>query len=359
MKVVGIICGGRSAEHEVSLQSAKNILKALPADKYQPVLLGIDKQGNWRLYDVYHAFLNADNPKKISLSDNGVNIALSQGGEIIDLANGKKINKLDVAFPIVHGTDGEDGTLQGLLKLLDIPFVGPSVLSSAVCMDKDFAKKIMQANQLPVSPYQVVFSATEALKNFDQYIKEFGLPFFVKPSAQGSSVGISKVKDHNDFVAAIKDAFQFDSKVLIEKYIQGREIECAVLGNQDPKVSLPGEIVPQHDFYSYEAKYLDDQGAILVAPAQLNEEQITQVQLLAKQTFLALGCRGMARVDFFMTDNNFYINEINTIPGFTKISMYPRLWQISGVSYNDLIHELIKLALDNYKEQKKLKTSYV
>lgn len=359
MKVVGIICGGRSAEHEVSLQSAKNILNALPVDKYQAVLLGIDKTGNWRLYDAENAFINLDDPKKISLGNNGINIALSQGGEIIDLNNGQKINKLDVAFPIVHGTDGEDGTLQGLLKLLDIPFVGPSVLSSAVCMDKDFAKKIMQANHLPVSPYQVVLTSDEALANFDQYVKEFGLPFFVKPSAQGSSVGISKVKDHKDFEIAIKDAFQFDSKVLIEKYIQGREIECAVLGNQDPKVSLPGEIVPQHEFYSYEAKYLDDQGAILVAPAQLDEKQITQVQSLAKQAFLALGCRGLARVDFFMIENDFYINEINTIPGFTKISMYPRLWQISGISYDELIHQLIKFALDYYKEQKKLKTSYV
>lgn len=359
MKVIGIIFGGRNVEHEVSLQSAKNILAALPTDKYLPVLLGIDKQGNWRLYETANVFLNEDNPKKISLNDNGINIALSQGGEIIDLVNGKKINKIDIVFPVVHGVNGEDGTLQGLLKLLDIPFVGSSVLSSAICMDKDFAKKIMQANQLPISPYQVVFSETEAWKNFDHYVKSFGLPFFVKPSAQGSSVGVSKVKNHKDFVAAIKDAFQFDQKVLIEKYIRGREIECAVLGNQDPKVSLPGEIIPQHDFYSYEAKYLDDQGAILVAPAQLNEEQINQVQLLAKQAFLALGCRGMARVDFFMTGNNFYINEINTIPGFTKISMYPRLWQVSGLTYEELINQLIKLALENYAEQKKLRTFYV
>ncbi len=359
MKVVGIICGGRSAEHEVSLQSAKNILNALPVDKYQPVLLGIDKSGNWRLYETNNAFINSEDPKKISLGNNGINIALSQGGEIIDLTNGQKINKLDVAFPIVHGTDGEDGTLQGLLKLLDIPFVGPDVLSSAVCMDKDFAKKLIQANFLPVSPYQVVLTSDEALANFDQYVKDFGLPFFVKPSAQGSSVGISKVKDHKDFELAIKDAFQFDNKVLIEKYIPGREIECAVLGNKEPQASLPGEIVPQHEFYSYEAKYLDDQGAILVAPAQLNDSQIKKVQELAIKTFLALGCRGMARVDFFMIDNNFYINEVNTIPGFTKISMYPRLWQISGLSYDELIDQLIKLALANYKEQKKLKTSYV
>ncbi len=359
MKVVGIICGGRSAEHEVSLQSAKNILKALPADKYQPVLLGIDKTGNWRLYDVAAAFLYPDDPKKIALADKGIDIALSQGGEIIDLSSGQKINQLDVAFPIVHGTDGEDGTLQGLLKLLDIPFVGPDVLSSAICMDKDFAKKIMQANNLPTSPYLVVLTVAEALANFDQYVQELGLPFFVKPSAQGSSVGISKVKDFQDFEVAIKDAFQFDDKVLLEKYMAGREIECAVLGNEEPTVSLPGEIIPQHEFYSYEAKYLDDQGAILVAPAQLTKEQITTVQALAKKTFLALGCRGMARVDFFMVENDFYVNEVNTIPGFTKISMYPRLWQVSGLSYEELIHQLIKLALDNFKEQKKLKTSYV
>ncbi len=359
MKVVGIICGGRSAEHEVSLQSAKNILKALSSDKYQAVLLGIDKAGNWRLYNSEGSFLYVDNPKKIALSDNSINIALSQGGAIIDLHTGKKLNKLDVAFPVVHGTDGEDGTLQGLLKLLDIPFVGADVLSSAVCMDKDFAKKIMQANGLPVVPYTVIFSPEQALQDYEKYVKDFSLPFFVKPSAQGSSIGIHKVKNFYDFQIAIKDAFQFDDKVLIEKYIQGREIECAVLGNKKPRVSLPGEIILQQEFYSYEAKYLDGQGTILVAPAKLETNQINNIQDLAIKTFLALDCVGMARVDFFVTAKEIFINEINTIPGFTKISMYPRLWQVSDLSHNELIDELIKLALENYKEQRKLKTSYV
>ncbi len=359
MKTIGIICGGRSTEHEISLQSAKNILQALPADKYQAVLLGIDKMGNWRLYDSQTAFINTDDHKAIALSDQGINIALSQGGEIIGLVDGQIINQLDVVFPVVHGTGGEDGTLQGLLQMLDIPYVGPGVLSSAVCMDKDFAKKILVGNNLPVVPYRVYFTTATAIADFEILVKDLSLPFFVKPSAQGSSVGIHKVSDFKDFQTAIKDAFQFDSKILVEKFIRGREVECSVLGNDQPRASLPGEIIPQHEFYSYEAKYLDDQGAVLVAPAQLTDIQVKKIQDLAVKTFLALACEGMARVDFFLTETEIFINEINTIPGFTKISMYPRLWQVSGLSYSDLIHELIQLAVQRQQAQKKIKTSYV
>jgi D-alanine-D-alanine ligase len=358
MKTIGIICGGKSAEHEVSLISAQNVLKELPRDLYRAVVLGIDKQGGWWLYADNNAFVNSDDAKRISLSRTGQKITLELKGQIISLADGKELDKVDVIFPVLHGSYGEDGTMQGLLRILDIPFVGPDVLASAACMDKDITKKLLVANGLPIVPYKIALTEKEALENFTTYVNDLGLPFFIKPANQGSSVGIHKVKDETSFKNAVRDAFDFDKKILIEKYIAGREIECAVLGNEEPRASTLGEIIPQHEFYSYEAKYLDDQGAILVAPAEIDELLAKKIQSLAINAFQALGCEGMARVDFFLAGEDMYINEINTIPGFTKISMYPRLWQLSGLEYPKLLQKLIELALIKYERQQKLNTSY-
>jgi D-alanine-D-alanine ligase len=358
MKTIGIICGGRSAEHEVSLISAQNVLKELPAGLYQSVLIGIDKQGQWWLYSDKNAFVNPNDPKNISLVPGGQKITLELKGKIIALSDGRELAKVDVVFPILHGSYGEDGTMQGLLRMLDIPFVGPDVLASSACMDKDVTKKLLVANSLPIVPYRIAYTENEALSNFEIYVKDLDLPFFIKPANQGSSVGIHKVKDEDSFKSAVRDAFSFDKKILIEKYIAGREIECAVLGNDEPRASVLGEIIPQHEFYSYEAKYLDDQGAILVAPAEIDALLSQKIQALAINAFQALGCEGMARVDFFVAGEEIYINEINTIPGFTKISMYPRLWQLTGVEYPKLLQKLIELALIRDERRQKLNTSY-
>jgi len=358
MKTIGIICGGRSAEHEVSLISAQNVLKELPADLYQSVVIGIDKQGEWWLYPDINAFVNPTDLKRIGLAPGAQKITLELQGKIIALSDGQELAKVDVVFPVLHGSYGEDGTMQGLLRMLDIPFVGPDVLASAACMDKDITKKLLAAHNLPIVPYRIAYTEKEALENFNTYVNDLGLPFFIKPANQGSSVGIHKVKDETSFKSAVRDAFSFDKKILIEKYIAGREIECAVLGNEEPRASVLGEIIPQHEFYSYEAKYLDDQGAILVAPADIEITLMKKIQSFAIKAFQALGCEGMSRVDFFITGEEIYINEINTIPGFTKISMYPRLWQLSGLEYPKLLQKLIELALIRYERQQKLNTSY-
>lgn len=360
---VGILFGGKSAEHEVSLQSAKNIVQAIDKEKYDIVLLGIDKQGRWYLNDQSQFLLNAENPKLISLNKSGENIALVTGKsgaqELISLSGGQSHGKLDVVFPIMHGTYAEDGTIQGLLKLLDIPFVGASVLGSSAGMDKDVMKRLLRDADLPIGDF-LVFTKTKIDEiNFTEVTTRLGLPLFVKPANLGSSVGIHKVHNQDEFMPAIIDAFQFDTKIIIEETIDGREIECSVLGNENPIASIPGEIIPQHEFYSYEAKYIDESGAKLEVPAKLSEDMVVEIQKLAVQTFQVLCCEGMARVDIFLTkDNEFYVNEINTIPGFTKISMYPKLWELSGINQTELIDKLIQLAIERHENEKQLKTSF-
>lgn len=360
---VGILFGGKSAEHEVSLQSAKNIVQAIDKEKYDVVLLGIDKQGRWYLNEQSQFLLNEENPKLISLNKSGENIALVTGKsgvqELISLSGGQSHGKLDVVFPIMHGTYAEDGTIQGLLKLLDIPFVGAGVLGSAASMDKDIMKRLLRDAGLPIGDF-LVFTKTKINElNFADITASLGLPFFVKPANLGSSVGIHKVHNEEEFMPAIIDAFQFDTKIIIEETIDGREIECSVLGNENPIASIPGEIIPQHEFYSYEAKYIDESGAKLEVPAKLSEDMVVEIQKLAVQTFQVLCCEGMARVDIFLTkDNEFYVNEINTIPGFTKISMYPKLWELSGINQTELIDKLIQLAIERHENEKQLKTSF-
>ncbi len=361
---VGILFGGKSAEHEVSLQSAKNVYDAINKDKYNVALIGIDKNGRWHLTDAKEFLLNADNPKLIKMHNMAENLALVPGEEIDQLVKTEDIRSIgpvDVIFPILHGPYGEDGTVQGLLKLVNIPFVGASVLGSAIGMDKDVMKRLLRDAGIPIANFLTINESQKNQLSFDEVSKKLRSPCYVKPANLGSSVGIHRVTNEAEFSAAIEDAFQYDTKILVEQAIEGREIECSVLGNDDRIASVPGEVVTNkahHQFYSYEAKYIDETGAALEIPAQVSLELTERIQQLAIDSCRGLCCEGMARVDFFLTDDDqVFVNEINTIPGFTKISMYPKLWEASGISYTDLIDRLIQLALERFERESRLKTS--
>lgn len=349
---VAILFGGRSAEHEVSIRSAQNVYEAIDKEKYQPILIGIDKVGQW--------LLNSDqNLKTLFVDNNGDRVALIPGsnGQLLNFSKPDQKLNVDVVFPVLHGPFGEDGTIQGLLKLANIPFVGAGILGSAVGMDKDVMKRLLKEADIPVAKF-LVFHDFQSV-DYYKVLKQLGLPFFIKPANLGSSVGISKVKSKDDFKKAITEAFQFDSKIIIEEFIEGREIECSVLGNDKPKASVPGEIIVKAEFYSYDAKYVDENGAVLKVPAKLPTSLITKIQDMAVKAYQVLCCEGMARVDFFVKNNKeVFVNEINTIPGFTSISMYPKLWEASGLSYTQLIDKLITLALERFNKEQKLKTSY-
>lgn len=357
---VAVLFGGRSAEHEVSIQSAKNVVRALDPKKYEVTLIGIDKRGKWYLNEASKFLLHAENPKLAKLNKEGNAVALvpeTRPGQLMSLSGRIPTKTVDVVFPVLHGPFGEDGTMQGLLKLMDVPFVGPGVLGSAVGMDKDVQKRLLREAGIPVTDF-LTFE-TGAKIHFFKIKKELGLPFFIKPANLGSSVGINKVKNAKNFGRALRDAFQFDNKILVEKFVPGREIECSVLGNENPIASLPGEIIPQHEFYSYEAKYIDENGARLETPAKLPKKTIKEVQRLAVKTFKTLCLEGMSRVDFFLKpDGKLIVNEVNTIPGFTAISMYPKLWEASGIPQKKLMNILIKLALERHQDSSRLKTSY-
>ena len=357
---VGILFGGKSAEHEVSLQSAKNVIDALDKKKYNPVLIGIDKTGKWLLNDSSKFLLNSNNPKLIKLNQAGDNVALvpESKGKISNLSGVDIHKSIDVIFPILHGPFGEDGTVQGLLKLANIPFVGASVLGSAIGMDKDVAKRLLRDAGIPIAKFSAC-KKDDALPEYDSAVKELGQPFFIKPANLGSSIGIGKVNNGPEYKKYAEEAFKYDTKIILEEYIEGREIECAVLGNEKPIASVPGEIIVcDHDFYSYEAKYIDEKGAVLEIPAKIPEKAGNIVRELAVKTFKILLCEGMARVDFFLKkDGKVIVNEINTMPGFTTISMYPRLWEASGIPYKELIDRLIQLAFERFEKEQKLKTS--
>lgn len=357
---VGIIFGGKSAEHEVSLQSAKNVIDALDKNKYEAILIGIDKTGKWFLNDESEFLLNVTDLKLIKLNNEKmeeVTLVPEGKGSLTNFKTNKVDKKIDVAFPILHGPFGEDGTMQGLLKLADIPFVGAGVLGSAVGMDKEITKRLLRDAGINIGKF--LSCRENNIPSFNEVVNKIGLPFFVKPANMGSSVGICKVKSEEDFKAAVEDAFKYDRKILFEEFIAGREIECAILGNANPMASVPGEIISNHDFYSYEAKYIDENGAVLEIPARLSDEMARKIQDTSISVFRTLECEGLARVDFFVTENNeIFVNEINTMPGFTKISMYPKLWEASGISYSGLIDKLIMLAIERFKKEQKLETSF-
>lgn len=358
---VAVLFGGRSAEHEVSLQSARNVIESLDKQKYEPVLIGIDKDGRWFLNEQSIQLLNSGDPRLIQLSGREHQIALTPTGsssQLISLQERSVFPKIDVIFPVLHGPFGEDGTIQGLAKLANVPCVGPGILGSAVGMDKDVMKRLLRDAGIPNARFVSLTALNKDKVSYDALKSKLGQTLFIKPANMGSSVGISKVRNEKEFREAIRLAFDYDLKVIVEEEIKGREIECAILGNENPAASIPGEIIPRADFYSYQAKYIDEDGAALSIPAQLPEYLVKQVQDLALQTFRVLECQGMARVDIFLTpDEKLYVNEINTIPGFTQISMYPKLWEYSGISYTELIDRLIQFALEDHEKRNRLKVS--
>ncbi|MBM3208026.1 MAG: D-alanine--D-alanine ligase [Chlamydiae bacterium] len=357
---VGIIFGGKTTEHEVSLLSAKTIYECLDKEKYEPILIGIDKSGEWHLRKTTKFLQNEDDPKKISLESSEHRVALipqKKGNPLVGMHQESQNVQVDVIFPIVHGINGEDGTLQGVLKLAGIPFVGASVLGSAIGMDKDVMKRLLMQADIPVAQFLSFKRYQKDSISFDFVKNELGLPFFIKPANNGSSIGISKVRNETEFQKALEIAFSYDGKILIERFIKGREIECSVIGNEEVIASLPGEVIPNHDFNSWDAKYLDNECEFVI-PANLTSSQVNQVQELAIKTYKVLCCEGMARVDCFLTqDGKLLVNEINTLPGFTKLSVFPRLWEASGVNYTDLIDKLIQLAIEKHHQDNKLQTS--
>jgi D-alanine-D-alanine ligase len=362
---VGVIFGGRSGEHEVSIVSAESVIKALDRDKYEIVPIGITKSGKWIAGSTAFSMLKAGvkmiPPKleKILTPD-----STRQGLVNMD-SRGKKsaISGLDVIIPVVHGTFGEDGTLQGLLELANIPYVGAGVLASSVAMDKVVSKQLFIQAGLPALPY-ITFTRsewkTDRTKILEHIQKKLKYPIFVKPANQGSSVGIGLANGQKNLLASILEASRYDRKLLIEQGLRKpREIEVSVLGNDQPITSVPGEIVPSNEFYDYDAKYVDDKSKSFI-PAKLPKNISTRIRQMAVTAYKTLDCSGMARVDFLIDKQTgkIYLNEVNTIPGFTSISMYPKLWEATGISYRTLIDKLINLAFERFHESRKSLTSY-
>jgi D-alanine-D-alanine ligase len=358
---VGVIFGGRSGEHEVSLVSATSIINALDKTKYDVVPVGITHEGRW---------ISSGESLKLLKSRTGLEreperfLAPEPNRRALISLNGETSGgKLDVIFPVVHGTYGEDGTLQGLLELANIPYVGAGVLASAVGMDKVIQKQLHKQAGLPVVKFDW-FLSSDCNEKANQIVssveEKFKYPVFVKPANTGSSVGISKAHNRKELLAALALAAQFDRKVIVEEGVKNaREIELSVLGNDTPMASTPGEIIPSNEFYDYDAKYVDGK-SVAVIPAKLPRNVVKKLQELAVKAFTTLDCAGMARVDFFVVKktNRIYLNEINTIPGFTSISMYPKLWEASGISYSELLDRLIHLALERHREKSACRTTY-
>jgi len=349
---VAILFGGRSAEHEISILSARNVLQALDRTRYEPVLIGIDKAGRWLLQEETALLQSAGDPRHVAIH---AGPAASLGLPATDPV-GRGSGPIDVIFPVMHGTHGEDGAVQGVFEVAGLPFVGAGVLGSAIGMDKDVMKRLLREAGIPVADFRTIrrprFDADPT--GICAGLEELGMPVFTKPANAGSSVGIRKVSRFEDLEPAIRHAFEFDSKVLVEAAIDGREIELAVLDGDPVRVSVPGEVVVTHrdGFYSYDAKYLDEHGATLELPAKLSAADTARAQALALRTFDVLDCEGMARVDLFLrSDGSWFVNEINTLPGFTAISMYPKLWALSGIGPTELVSRLIELALLRHRRR--------
>ncbi|NLO89895.1 MAG: D-alanine--D-alanine ligase [Clostridia bacterium] len=357
---VGILFGGRSGEHEVSILSAGSVYKALDRDKFEPVAIAISKEGTWYLMedpeDVFKkGEIDFDKGKPVTILCQPVK------NNFVTL-DGKALEPLDVVFPVLHGTFGEDGTVQGLLDLAGIPYVGAGVLASAAGMDKVIMKKLFRHAGLPVVKDMAVMRREfqEDPHGVISRIEEnIPYPCFVKPANLGSSVGVSKAKNREELAAALEEAAIYDRKLVVEQGVEAREIECSVMGNDHPRCSVPGEIIPSGEFYDYEAKYLSGQSELII-PAPLSEEQRERVRRLAVEAFKAVDCSGLARVDFFVTKDTgeIYVNEINTMPGFTKISMFPKLWEASGVPYGELLTRLIDLAFERHRDRSRNVTEY-
>ncbi|MBT6273248.1 MAG: D-alanine--D-alanine ligase [Chromatiales bacterium] len=360
---LAVLFGGRSAEHEVSVNSARSVLEYVDRQRYEVTLIGIDKQGIWRVLD---GFSNSIASGEME-SDSAPTVLVDHGNGqslVVQHHDGRRERlPIDVVFPVLHGPHGEDGTVQGLLELAGLPTVGSGVAGSAVAMDKELAKRVFKAEGLAQLDYMVV-RRQRWRERADIVLIEIegrlGLPVFAKPARLGSSVGVSRADDRESLRAAIDEAARYDNKIIVEAAALGcREVECSVLGYETPEASIPGEIVPCNDFYDYEAKYLAENSELLI-PAPLSEAATAQIQALAVAAFRAVGANGLARVDFFVCgdDESIFLNEINTMPGFTPTSMYPKLWAASGLEYGALIDRLIELALERHDEHQQNETSW-
>jgi len=352
---IGVLFGGRSGEHEVSLASAASVIRGLDPDKYEAVPIGITKEGHWLIGGGAQKML----PEVLRTGQRVTMTADPTDAALVRLDGSGGGQRLDVVFPVMHGTFGEDGTIQGLLDLAGLPFVGAGVLGSAVAMDKDVAKKLLRAAKIPVVPWIAIRRdewERHPAEVTAQIEKEFPYPVFVKPATLGSSVGMTKVHSREELAPALHLAAEFAMKIMVEQAVNAREIEVSVLGNHDPQASVPGEIVPHREFYDYAAKYLEE-GTQLLIPARLTPAQVKKFQHFAVEAFRALELNGMARVDFFLEKDGgkIYLNEVNTIPGFTSISMYPKLWEASGIPFPQLIDKLIQLALEQHAEKARTK----
>lgn len=366
-KTVYVLYGGRSGEHEVSVRSAASVMSALDREKYNVVPVAISPEGRW-IRGLSPESLLEDGPGRVSLqsgqeavflpADPGLGRMTAFSGDSARLLD----EKADVVIPILHGTYGEDGTVQGLLELANVPYVGPGVLGSAVGMDKVMMKAVLAYHGIPQPRFIGCLRGeldTNSGQVADRVESEIGYPCFVKPANLGSSVGISKAHNRQELLQGLAEAAAYDRRIIVEEFVDAREVEVSVLGNDEPSASLPGEIIPLKEFYDYEAKYVDGMSQLKI-PADLPEETVARLQELAVQVFKALDCAGMSRVDFFLLkkDGSVMVNEINTIPGFTHLSMYPKLWEVTGLPYNKLLDRLIELALERHREKNRNKTTY-
>ncbi|NMC30125.1 MAG: D-alanine--D-alanine ligase [Pelolinea sp.] len=359
---IGVLFGGRSGEHEVSLMSSRSVLSVLDPQKYEITEIGITHSGEWwsgkQTWQKFQEGSFEGLYRVLLIPEPGKTVLYKREKD-----NLEPLVELDVIFPVLHGTFGEDGTLQGFFEMADIAYVGAGVLGSSVGMDKGLFKDVMRSNNIPVVDW-IIASRKDAEKNIDALMHDTEAlgtyPFFIKPANLGSSVGISKCKNHSDLLEGIMQACRFDRRILIERGVENaREIEVSVLGNEFPRASLPGEIKPSDEFYSYKAKYIDDRSELII-PAPLPKETIAEIQDIAIRTYKAIDCAGMARVDFLVNGatNQLFVNEVNTIPGFTKISMYPKLWEASGLSYAALVDELVNLAFERKAERNRSERKY-
>lgn len=348
-----VLCGGQSTEHEVSLLSARNVIAALDVKKYKVAVVYITREGSWYFMSNGESLLKHE-PNELIRDKSLVRATVALGDQkqpIMSLEDPLKKYAVDCFIPILHGTKGEDGAPQGLMEMLNVPYVGAGILGSTICMQKNVTKCLLRLAQLPTADWVTVQQSDVENCSYEEVSENLGDILFVKPVSLGSSVGISKVRDADSFNKAIERALAYDDQVLIEPCISGLEIEVPVLGNEDPVAALPGQVLPTHEFYSYEAKYVDPNGATFKTPAMLPTSTVEQLQTLAVHAFKVLHCQGMARVDFFVDDDDIIINEVNTIPGFTNISLYPKLWELSGVTTTELLDNLITLARVRFKRQ--------
>ena len=339
IKSVALICGGVSPEHEISVRSAKNILNAIDKSLYEVHLIGISKSGKW--YRLHESSLDQ------SIADDGEEISILPGSRDCFMVSGKSVGAIDVIFPILHGPNGEDGAIQGLIQMLKLPCVGPGVLGSSISMDKEVSKRLLKHQGIGVADW-ITLRRGKATQDFDEVRAALGDVVFIKPANMGSSVGVSRVTNEEEWIVGIEEAFKYDSKILVEARLIGRELECAVLGNDNPSASGVGEVI-SGDIYTYEEKYADSSSAQTIIPAEVSSEDLKILKETAISAYQALECRGLSRVDMFLTeDGGVWVNEINTMPGFTSISMYPKLWLHEGKSYSALITSLIELAVESH-----------